>query len=287
VFARRDVIVALAPHLYWSSERRMGWASDLGVPDTQPRAQVHQNDRLAALAGESKRLAERAAGKHDAEKARRVALDHARLQAIYDARTSAVPKSPSLEIAAANGRLNRLRDLRGDLQRGDGVWADTEAGRAARDVIDARREMRWASSMAEQAGWRHRRSYRNEVAAWSEREAEALGRWYRHGAPEVRRLDGQIVEGEKAVEELGKGYNRLERVLDRFQLDRTKSRLSDLGKDTDTLRDRLDRIEPPSLSRDRAERPELRPPRGVDHDDGLGHEPFRAISRDLGHGLGR
>jgi conjugative relaxase-like TrwC/TraI family protein len=271
----------------WSSERRMGWASDLGVPDTQPQAEVHENDRLAALAREAKRLADRAAGKHEAEKARRAALDHARLQAIYDARTAAVPKSPALEIAAANGRLRDLRDLQGDLQRGVGVWADTEAGRAARDVIEARREMRWASSRAEQAGWRHRRSYRNQEAAWSGREAEALGRWYRHGAPEVRRLDGQIAEGERAVEELGKGYERLEGVLDRFQLDRTRSRLSDFGKDIYALRDRLDRMESPSLFRDQAEGSVLRPPRALDHDHGLSHEPYRGIDRDIGRGLGR
>jgi hypothetical protein len=141
--------------------------------------------------------------------------------------------------------------------------------------------------MGDQAGWRHRRSYRKEVAAWSEREAEALERWHRHGAPEVRRLEGQIVEGEKAVEELGKGYDRLERVLDGFQLDRTRSRLRDYSEDIYALRDRLDRIEPPSLSRDRAERSELRPPPRPDHDDGIGYDYYRGLSRDLGRGLGR
>jgi hypothetical protein len=141
--------------------------------------------------------------------------------------------------------------------------------------------------MAEQAGWRHRRSYRNQEAAWLEREAEALGRWYRHGGPELRRLDCQIAEGERAVEELGTGYERLERVLDGFQLDRTKSRLSDLSKDIYALRDRLDRIEPPSLFRDRAERSVLRPPRGLDHEHGLESDPYRGISKDIGRGLGR
>ncbi len=271
----------------WSAERRMGWARDLGVPEIQPQVQVHENDKLASLARESKRLVDRGAGRLQAEKARRAALDHARLHAIYFARTAAVPMSPALEIAAANGRLNRLRDLRQDLERGEGAWANTDAGRAARDVIEARREIHRAASMAEQGGWRHRRSYRNQKAAWSEREAAALGRWYRHGAPEARRLGRKIVKGEKAVEELGKGYDRLDWVLDRFQLDRTKSTLSDLGREVYPLRDHLDAIEPEPLATDGAERSVLRRPRGPDHDEGLGYDHYRGISRDLGHGLGR
>jgi hypothetical protein len=195
----------------------MGWARDLGVPDTKPQVQVAENDRLASLAREAKRLADRASARQQSEKARQAALDHARLQATYYARTAAVPKNPALEIAAANGRLRDLREQRRQLEWGEGPWANTEAGRAARVVIDARREMGWTASMAERAGWRHRRSYRSQVAAWSERETEALGRWASYGAPEARSLDGLIVEGEKAVEELGKGRDRQRRTLDSFQ----------------------------------------------------------------------
>jgi hypothetical protein len=37
---------------------------------------------------------------------------------------------------------------------------------------------------------------------WSEKEAEALGRWARHGAPGSERLDRGLAEGEVAIGEL-------------------------------------------------------------------------------------
>jgi hypothetical protein len=271
----------------WSSERRMGWATDLGVPDRRPQVEVSENDKLAALVRDSKRLADRAAGKHEAERARQAALAHARLEAIYFARTAAVPKSLSVEIAAVNGRLRELRDLRRDLACGEGVWADTQAGMAARDVIEARREMGRAASMADRAGWRPRPSFRRQLDLWSERKAEALGRWYRHAAPEARKLDGAIAEGEKRLEKLGEGRDRRLRITDGLGLDRTKSRLGDLGRDIYAHRDHLDEIEAPAVARDRAEKSILRPRRGPDHDDSLGYDHYRGISRDLGHGRGR
>jgi hypothetical protein len=269
----------------WSAERRMGWASDLGVPDINP--QVYENDKLASLVYEGKRLANRAAGMPEADRAREAALSHARLSATYFGRTAAVPKNPALEIAAANGRLHELREQRRQLERGEGPWANTEAGRAARDVMEARREMGRAASMAEQARWRDRPSYKKRAAAWSEREAEALGRWAGYGAPEARSLDGLIAEGENSVGRLGKGRDRQQRNLDSFDRGRTKSRLGEFERDIYALRDRLDGIEPSSVVRDRGERSVHRVTGGLDHDHGLDYDHYRGISRDLGRGLGR
>jgi hypothetical protein len=248
----------------WSSERRTAWVTDL-------------------VCERPSRTVEAVAGRPEAEKAREAALSHARLSATYLARTAAVPKDPGLEIAAANGRRRELRELRRDLRRGQGVWANTEAGRATRDLMEARREMRRAASMAEQARWRDRRSYRKQVAAWAEREAEALGRWTSSGAPEAHNLDGLIAEGENTVRELGKGRDCQLRAGDGLYQDGTKSRLGDLQRDISALRDRLDGIEPPSVARHHAERSVLRVPGGLGHDDGLDYDQYRGI----GGGLGR
>jgi hypothetical protein len=94
-------------------------------------------------------------------------------------------------------------------------------------VIEARPEMGWAASMTEQAGWRHRCSYWNQVAAWSEREVEVLRRWHRYGAPEARSLDGGSPRATRRLARWPRGRERQLRTLDRFQLDRTKSRLGD------------------------------------------------------------
>src|SRR5438093_1604716 len=81
-------------------------------------------------------------------------------------------------------------------------WADTEAGRAARQVIQARWELAHSMSMAERAGWTDRPLYRRQAEMWSKKEAESLGRWARHGAPEAERLDRALAGGEAAIGEL-------------------------------------------------------------------------------------
>jgi hypothetical protein len=69
------------------------------------------------------------------------------------------------------------------------MWADTEAGRAALEMMVARREWARSTSMAERAGWRDRRFYRKQASVWSEREAVALGLRVTHGASQAERLD--------------------------------------------------------------------------------------------------
>ena len=132
----------------WSAERRMGWATDLGRSASGPTVDA-------------------VADRPDLKGARVAALSYARLSATHGARTAAVPPNPLLEIAAVNGQLREVHQLRRDLECGEGRWADTEAGRAARDAIVARPELARAASMSERAGWRQRRSYRRQAAMWS------------------------------------------------------------------------------------------------------------------------
>jgi hypothetical protein len=169
------------------------------------------------------------------------------------------------------------------------VWAHTEAGQAGRDLTEARRRAdrsSWAADTA--SGWRERRSHRREVAAWSEREVEALGRWSVHGEPEAARLDGLIDKGEKSMEELTRRRDRRSESLDDLHRYRNSSArtLGEFEQDIDTLRNHLDGIEPLSEFRARAENSVLRMRGGLDNDhDRCIHD--HGIRRDLGHGLGR
>jgi hypothetical protein len=127
------------------------------------------------------------------ERAHKAALSHARLSATIEARLAAVPTDPTLEVVEVNKQLRQVRQLRTDLEEGRGVWANTEAGRAGRDLTEARRRATRSSRMAEAArGWRERRSHRKEAAAWTKREAQALGRWRAYGQPEADRIDCRV-----------------------------------------------------------------------------------------------
>ena len=248
----------------WSAERRMGWATDIGSPVAAPTV-------------------DGVAGRPDLAGARTAALAHACLSATTEARRDALPKNPSLEIAAVNGRMRDLRELRRALERGERVWADTEAGRAARGVIEARRELARSASMSERAGWRQRRSHRKQVDMWSEKEAEALGRWVKHGAPHAERLEKELARGEMQIGELASCRERgVERLHEHQERSRGSARkVGDLEHDLDACRNRLDGIEPRAVSRQTTERSVVRPYGGLDY-----HRD-RGLGRDLGHGLGR
>jgi conjugative relaxase-like TrwC/TraI family protein len=247
----------------WSAERRMGWATDLGRSASGPTVDA-------------------VADRPDLKLARVAALSYARLSATHGARTAAVPPNPLLEIAAVNGQLREVHQLRRDLECGEGRWADTEAGRAARDAIVARRELARAASMSERAGWRQRRSYRRQAAMWSEMHAEALGRWATYGAPEAERLDARLAEGEAKLQDLGsRREGRLYAVHHLTERSKDSARaLRDLERHIDGGRDALDRIESTAISGRSTERSILPPSRmrDLDSDHGLG--------RELGHGLG-
>jgi hypothetical protein len=242
----------------------MGWATDLGMPE--------DNSNL-----------DREAGRPDPNRARQSAIARTRLSVTLEARRAAVPTDPTLKIIDVNKNLRRVGQLRWDLTEGRGVWANTEAGRAGRDLTEARRRAARSSWMAEHAGgWRERRSHRKEAAAWTEWELGVLGRWKVHGAPEAGRLDGLLSQGEEAVRELTRRRDCRVESLDEFHRRQTSSArtLSEFERDLDALRDHLDGIERPSAAMGQAER-SFRRRGGLDyhHDHGIGP--------DLDLGLGR
>jgi hypothetical protein len=248
----------------WSAERRMGWVTDVASPAPAPTV-------------------EPVADRPHLESPRTAALSHARLSATFEARRDALLPDPSLEIVAVNRGLRDLRERRRDLERGEGIWTNTEAGRAAREVMVARRELARSASRTEHARWRDRRFYRTQAAIWSEKEAEALGRWAEHGAPEARRLDRALADGDAAIEDL---RTRRDTVTDRLQESKeretTSARsLSEFEREMYAHRDHLDGIEPPAIAQGRTERSVRR--FGGDLDRGHDY----GIARDLGHGLGR
>jgi hypothetical protein len=248
----------------WSAERRMAWVTDIASPAPAPTVDP-------------------VADRPDLESARTAALSHARLSATLEARRAAIPPDPSLDAVDLHKHLRQVRQLRSDLAEGHGVWADTEAGRAGRDLTEARRRVARSSRMSESArGWRERRSHRKEAATWTQREAEALGRWKAYGEPEADRLDRVLIKAEGAAPELTKRRDHRSDSLGAFHERRSSSArtLSEFERDVGTLRDRLDGIERP-LSKKPFDRSRPDPRRGFDHD----YRP--RLDRDIGHGLGR
>ncbi len=168
----------------WSQRRAPAWAIDTGQPATKKpsvdrpdRTPAHQTRLAALLSAESdiaaKALAEVRRPDH------RDAIDEAR------------------------GQLERLRRQRADLDQGRGVYHDSGAGRAVRDLHDAEQcgeNARWEADNATR--WRQRRAAAKEAATWSTRAAEAAQRRQTHYLPEAARLDGEIRHCEKTVADL-------------------------------------------------------------------------------------
>ena len=99
--------------------------------------------------------------------------------------------------------MQRARQARADLDTGAGVYHDSEAGRAVRDLRDAQRageRARWEAEHAPR--WRERRAAAKQAATWAEREADASQRWQTHVAPEIARLDADIQQLENTIADL-------------------------------------------------------------------------------------
>jgi hypothetical protein len=119
----------------WSAERRLGWVTDLGVPQEGSIVDIAVRDL-------------------DRERARHAAFSHARVSITLEARRVAGPADPTLDIVKVNKHVRELRELRRDLEHGQGV-ANTEAGQAGRNLTQAHRHAAHPSWMAESASsWR-------------------------------------------------------------------------------------------------------------------------------------
>jgi hypothetical protein len=136
----------------WTIRRSPTWAIDTGQPiqTEQPRAgrlpSVESQVRQVAVSRAQAQIAVAAL-----EKVRRPALEEA--------------------VEEAGMDLQRAKEARADLDTGDGVYHQTDAGRAVRDLHVAQAAAERARWEAEHAPrWRERRTAAKQAATWAERQ---------------------------------------------------------------------------------------------------------------------
>ena len=167
----------------WTVDRRARWAIDSGTPATEPLTVEGDPGAPAGM---------------------RAALRHARLQAERHAITAAIPPDPSPQLAHIDRQLAELRRDRTHLLTGQGRYALTPEGDAARRLLHARQQHLAADRHAEtETGWRDRRHWRKEAARWADEETAAEAAHARTVAPETERLD-------EAVQNLGTRRDELD-----------------------------------------------------------------------------
>jgi conjugative relaxase-like TrwC/TraI family protein len=128
----------------------------------------------------------------------------ARLRADLEALERQTPPDVTAELTAARAYLDRFRRSRHDLGTGTGRWHGTPAGRAARDLDQARHERQYAEHCAglPHVGRRERHRWRRVAQSAARTEARAKRNWISHGHPIVEQLDHRITRAEHRVAEL-------------------------------------------------------------------------------------
>jgi conjugative relaxase-like TrwC/TraI family protein len=214
----------------WTSRRSPTWAIDTGQP-----IQQEQPERAAFQSVESQ--------------VRRVAVSRAR-EHIAVAALEKV-RRPALQEAVETARmdLQRTKQARADLDTGGGVYHQSEAGRAVRDLHDAQAAAERARWDAEHAPrWRERRTAAKQAATWAERETDARRRFQMYVAPETTRLDGDIQRREKTFSEIVSRAQK-QQVAYRATVDTMFERsreARDLSRIVSAYQDHLDGIQPPA-----------------------------------------
>ena len=167
----------------WKADRRQRWAIDSGTPATSPR-DVELDERAPV--------------------AMRTALTRGRLQAERAAVAAAVPADPAPDLGSIQFERQRLRQQRLDLECGQGSWAGTPAGDAARTLRQAEGKSREAASFARMPdmGWLVRRAWRAGAKDWGLRAREARARYDEIVGPELDRLDVGIGRLDNRLDEL-------------------------------------------------------------------------------------
>jgi hypothetical protein len=133
----------------------------------------------------------------------RAALHHARLEAERRAVASAIPDDPSPELGKVEQQLAELRRDRTHLLTGQGRYAGTPAGQAARRYIEARDQHSDAQRHVEVAdNWRDRRHWRKEATRWADEESAAEANYVATVGVGVNELDQAITQVEERRDEL-------------------------------------------------------------------------------------
>jgi hypothetical protein len=127
----------------------------------------------------------------------------ARLVAELEALEHHAPPDVTPELAAARADLDRVHQDRDDLVHGTGRWQHHPAGRAARQLIQARCDREQARIWMDRPGTgrRERHRLRRIVSDAARAEARAEQDWTAHRAV-ADRLDRQVTQAEHRVAEL-------------------------------------------------------------------------------------
>ena len=182
----------------WGSRRSPTWAIDLNPPQPERPAEQLSPEQLD-------------------ERARRIALAAAKTSITAQATAGVTAPDLTADVVAARTELRSALNARADLERGAGVYADNEAGRAVRDLDNARVGRQRAEDDAHHAPrWRDRRAAAREQTIWAERQTDAQCRYERHVMPELVRLDQTIKTCRAALEHVGahrEQYREAERTV--------------------------------------------------------------------------
>jgi hypothetical protein len=173
----------------WSTRRTPTWALDSALPDRQALTR----EQLQALPRE--------------QQARVAALFHAETALAADAIVGICLPDRAATLAQAEAALNAARQARADLDTGDGVWQDSDAGRAVTDLAQGRHARQRAEFAADHADrWRDRRAARKEAGVWAQREVDAQERWDTHVAPAIARLDQELARHQASLDRAGNRF---------------------------------------------------------------------------------
>jgi hypothetical protein len=175
----------------WSTTRTPIWALDTALP--QPTSLTRE--RFQALSSD--------------QQARVASLLHAETALAGDAVVGIGLPDRAASLGQAEAALAQARQAREDLDTGSGVWQNTEAARAVRDLAQARQACQQAEHAAEVgARWRDRHAARKEAVVWAQREVDAEQRWEAHVAPLISRLDQEISRHQASLDGAANGFDR-------------------------------------------------------------------------------
>lgn len=217
----------------WATRNSPTWAIDIATPDWGKPGQV-------------------LAGQNPADRAHNIAIAAAESKATNRATTGVLAPDLRPAIAAAQADVENATKARADLARGAGVYSDSEAGKAVRDLAQASAERQRAEQEAEHAHrWRDRRAASKEQAAWAKSEADAQLRHQTHVTPEVARLDRQIESCRAALNQLEAERHAYSQALHTLlETNATSSRTtSRLSKAVSAYRDEIDGVPRPAPHR--------------------------------------
>ena len=184
----------------WTDQKRPRWAIDTGLPDPN----TARRDDLTALP--------------DVQRATVVALAAAQYRHTADQLAGLRPPDLRAAIDGTTGVLEQAFQARADLASGAGLYHDSEAGGAVRDLTQARDHRQRAQHVAEHGDRRRdRHSAARKAHYWAAREADAEARWHTYVIPEAARLDNQIARHQRSLDRLNERQHDLAQAGQRVQ----------------------------------------------------------------------